>query len=59
MNHYKIYMFDIPYLHVLINVDHKFLLVCMQNFICTKDMLGSLMETGNVLHLEKMCIILK
>ena len=32
MNHYKKYMFDIPCVHVLVNSDHKFSLVCMQNF---------------------------
>ena len=50
MNHYKIYMFDIPYVHVLVNADHKFSLVQVQNFICTQDMLESLMETGSMLH---------
>ena len=51
MNHYNIYMFDIPYVHVSVNADCKFSLVCMQNLMCTQNVLGSLMETGSVLHL--------
>ena len=32
MNHCKEYMFDIPYVHVLVNADCKFSLVHMQRF---------------------------
>ena len=32
MNHYKEYMFGIPYVHVSVNADHKFSLVHMQKF---------------------------
>ena len=48
MNHYKIYMFDVPYVYVLVNTYHKFSLECMQNFIPT--CLGSLTEIGSVFH---------
>ena len=53
MNFYKIYMFNIPYGHVSVNAHCKFSSVCVQNFICTQDKLGSLMENGSVLHLTK------
>ena len=51
MNHYKIPMFDIPYVHVLVNTDHKFSLECEQNFIPT--CLESLMEIRSIFHSMK------
>ena len=49
MNHYEIVY--IPYVHVLVNTNHKFSLEHMQNFIPT--CLGLLTEIGSVLHLIK------
>ena len=53
MNHYKVYMFDIPCVHVSINADHKFSLVCIHKFYMHQDMLVSLTEIGSMLHLIK------
>ena len=44
-------MVDISHVHVLVNTDCKFSLVCEQNFIPT--CLGSVMEIGSVFHLIK------